>query len=65
MLADYIVVLVKNNAENDAEAKAYCIEQLMDFLEENTESFVNELFDSLDSKSYTLFIIINAVRMLF
>ena len=50
MLADYIVVLIKNNTINDIEAKAYCVEQLMDFLEDNTELFVNGLYDAINSK---------------
>ena len=51
VLADYVLALLKTD-ESEAVAKANCIENLHDFLLANTESFVNDVFNSVITKSY-------------
>ncbi|KAF9923885.1 hypothetical protein FBU30_006068 [Linnemannia zychae] len=51
MLADYIIALLKHDKEND-ELKELCVSQLEDFLQGETESFVDMLFKALATKSY-------------
>jgi hypothetical protein len=42
-LAEYVVALLKNDKEHQILVD-FCIDQLMDFLKENTRSFVKDLF---------------------
>ncbi|KAG0252572.1 RNA-binding protein 27, partial [Mortierella polycephala] len=51
MLADYIIALLKHD-KSDSELKTLCISQLEDFLQKETEPFVQTMFKALDSKSY-------------
>ncbi|KAG0372884.1 hypothetical protein BGX24_012449 [Mortierella sp. AD032] len=51
MLADYIIALLKHDKENE-ELKELCVSQLEDFLQQETESFVDMLFNALATKSY-------------
>ncbi|KAF9090612.1 hypothetical protein BGX29_011371 [Mortierella sp. GBA35] len=51
MLADYIIALLKHDKETD-ELRDLCVSQLEDFLQQETESFVDMLFKALASKSY-------------
>ncbi|KAG0292463.1 hypothetical protein BGZ96_004093 [Linnemannia gamsii] len=51
MLADYIIALLKHDKEND-ELKELCVSQLDDFLQQETEPFVDMLFKALATKSY-------------
>ncbi|WPG98145.1 Hypothetical protein R9X50_00093100 [Acrodontium crateriforme] len=51
VLGDYVLALVKTD-EPECIARASCIENLQDFLLENTEGFVNEVFTAIRLKSY-------------
>ncbi|KAG0217345.1 hypothetical protein B0O80DRAFT_529018 [Mortierella sp. GBAus27b] len=51
MLADYIIALLKHD-KGSSELKELCVTQLEDFLQKDTESFVNTMFRALESKSY-------------
>ena len=51
VLADYVVALAKSD-EPEPAAKGSCIENLKDFLLDNTESFVDQLFQAVSTKSY-------------
>ena len=52
VLADYVLALFKNDTGED-ELVAMLNEQLVDFLEGNTESFVRKAVDTLKNRSYT------------
>ncbi|ORX89540.1 hypothetical protein K493DRAFT_410377 [Basidiobolus meristosporus CBS 931.73] len=45
VLADYVIALLQHD-KPESELKAFCLEQLGDFLADETEGFVNKLFDS-------------------
>lgn len=51
VLADYALALVSTEDSEDV-ARANCIENLKDFLPNNAEQFVGELFDAIASRSY-------------
>ncbi|GJJ71935.1 RNA-binding protein 26 [Entomortierella parvispora] len=51
MLADYTIALLRHDKDT-AELKALCLSQLADFLQQETERFVDSLFVVLESKSY-------------
>ena len=51
VLADYVVALAKTDDPEPA-AKANCIENLKDFLVDNTEPFVDQLFHAISTKSF-------------
>ncbi|GAB1737329.1 hypothetical protein NU219Hw_g1254t1 [Hortaea werneckii] len=51
VLADYVLALVKTD-DPEPIAKANCIEQLKDFLGDNTESFINNAFLAIATKNY-------------
>ena len=51
VLADYVLALAKSEGPESV-AKTNCIDNLKDFLLDNTEPFVNELFQAISSKSY-------------
>ncbi|KAI6866551.1 hypothetical protein KC323_g3852 [Hortaea werneckii] len=51
VLADYVLALVKTD-DPEPVAKANCIEQLKDFLGDNTESFINNAFLAIATKNY-------------
>lgn len=51
VLADYVVALAKTDDPEPA-AKANCIANLKDFLVDNTEPFVDQLFQAISTKSY-------------
>ena len=51
VLADYVVALAKSD-EPEPTAKANSVENLRDFLADSTQSFVDELFQALKTKSY-------------
>ncbi len=51
VLADYVVALAKTDDPEPA-AKVNCIENLQDFLVDNTEPFVDQLFQAISTKSY-------------
>ncbi|XP_035249321.1 RNA-binding protein 26 isoform X1 [Anguilla anguilla] len=50
-LAKYVVALVKKD-KTEKELKALCIDQLDVFLQKETQTFVDRLFDAVNSKSY-------------
>ena len=51
VLADYALALVSTEDSEDV-AKANCIDNLRDFLPNNAEQFVDELFKAIATKSY-------------
>ncbi|KAI7718578.1 hypothetical protein KC353_g3661 [Hortaea werneckii] len=51
VLADYVLALVKTD-DPEPVAKSNCIEQLKDFLGDNTESFINNAFLAIATKNY-------------
>ncbi|XP_051567320.1 RNA-binding protein 26 isoform X2 [Myxocyprinus asiaticus] len=50
-LAKYVVALVKKD-KSEKELKALCIDQLDVFLQKETQTFVDKLFESVNAKSY-------------
>ncbi|KAL1021647.1 hypothetical protein UPYG_G00016110 [Umbra pygmaea] len=50
-LAKYVVALVKKD-KTEKELKALCIDQLDVFLQKETQTFVEKLFEAVNSKSY-------------
>ncbi|XP_030637079.1 RNA-binding protein 26 isoform X2 [Chanos chanos] len=50
-LAKYVVALVKKD-KSEKELKALCIDQLDVFLQKETQTFVDKLFEAVNSKSY-------------
>ncbi|KAM9396199.1 RNA-binding protein 26 isoform 1-T1 [Salvelinus alpinus] len=52
-LAKYVVALVKKD-KSETELKALCIDQLDVFLQKETQTFVDRLFEAVNSKSYYL-----------
>ncbi|XP_045570166.1 RNA-binding protein 26 isoform X2 [Salmo salar] len=50
-LAKYVVALVKKD-KSETELKALCIDQLDVFLQKETQTFVDRLFEAVNSKSY-------------
>ncbi|KAK6325875.1 hypothetical protein J4Q44_G00052170 [Coregonus suidteri] len=50
-LANYVVALVKKD-KSETELKALCIDQLDVFLQKETQTFVDRLFEAVNSKSY-------------
>ncbi|KAI9797044.1 MAG: hypothetical protein M1835_002294 [Candelina submexicana] len=51
VLADYVIALVRTEAPDD-EVKTSSIENLEDFLRENTSTFVEDIFTVIHTKSY-------------
>ena len=51
VLADYVLALVKTDEPTHI-AKSACVENLRDFIADNSQAFVNELFTAIDTKSY-------------
>ncbi|KWU41073.1 hypothetical protein RHOSPDRAFT_27871 [Rhodotorula sp. JG-1b] len=49
LLADFIIALLANDVPGRRELRANCIEQLVDFLEDNTTSFVDALMQYLEA----------------
>ncbi|XP_067842600.1 RNA-binding protein 26 isoform X2 [Heptranchias perlo] len=52
-LAKYVVALVKKD-KTENELKALCVDQLDVFLQKDTHSFVEKLFEAINAKSYLL-----------
>lgn len=50
-LADYVIALLKHD-KPEKELKNLCINQLEEFLRDETENFINQLFVALSNKSY-------------
>uniref|UniRef100_A0A667XYD6 RNA binding motif protein 26 n=1 Tax=Myripristis murdjan TaxID=586833 RepID=A0A667XYD6_9TELE len=50
-LAKYVVALVKKD-KSEKELKALCIDQLDVFLQKETQTFVDKLFEAVNNKSY-------------
>uniref|UniRef100_A0A3P8XAF7 RNA binding motif protein 26 n=1 Tax=Esox lucius TaxID=8010 RepID=A0A3P8XAF7_ESOLU len=50
-LAKYVVALVKKD-KSEIELKALCVDQLDVFLQKETQTFVEKLFEAVNSKSY-------------
>uniref|UniRef100_A0A4W4F6B6 RNA binding motif protein 26 n=1 Tax=Electrophorus electricus TaxID=8005 RepID=A0A4W4F6B6_ELEEL len=50
-LAKYVVALVKKD-KSDAELRALCVDQLDVFLQKETQTFVDKLFDAVNTHSY-------------
>uniref|UniRef100_A0A8C7K6D0 RNA binding motif protein 26 n=1 Tax=Oncorhynchus kisutch TaxID=8019 RepID=A0A8C7K6D0_ONCKI len=50
-LAKYVVALVKKD-KSETELKALCVDQLDVFLQKETQTFVDRLFEAVNSKSY-------------
>ncbi|XP_029458914.1 RNA-binding protein 26 isoform X5 [Rhinatrema bivittatum] len=50
-LANYVLALVKKD-KSEKELKASCIDQLDVFLQKETQTFVDKLFDAVNTKSY-------------
>lgn len=55
VLADYIVVLVKSDHRSTDSLKEHCREKLSDFLLDETDSFLADLFKYLEGMSLLLF----------
>ena len=53
MLAKYVVALLRKD-DNDNEIQANCIDQLRDFLKDETTKFVESLFKTLEG-SWSMF----------
>lgn len=51
VLADYVLALIKTDDAEDV-AKPNCVDNLRDFLGERAESFVEQVFDAIATKSY-------------
>ena len=51
VLAEYVLALVKSD-EPDTVAKANAVANLQDFLQENSDKFVDEVFDAISTKAY-------------
>ncbi|CAG8793409.1 10916_t:CDS:2, partial [Cetraspora pellucida] len=51
VLAEYVIALLKHDKSNQ-DLRQLCIDQLDDFLKEETEPFVEKLFESLATKEY-------------
>ena len=51
VLADYVLALIRND-DSEPVAKANSIENLRDFLPNNVESFVNDVFVAIATKAY-------------
>ncbi|KAI8941783.1 hypothetical protein NX059_002984 [Plenodomus lindquistii] len=51
VLADYVLALVIGQ-DSEANVKRDCLESLSDFLQDYTETFVNDVIDALRDKSY-------------
>ena len=51
VLADYVLALVRSD-EPDAQVQQTCVENLEDFLQGETASFVNAVFEVIRTKSY-------------
>ena len=48
-LAEYVLTLLKHD-KNGTELRRHCVDQLYDFLKENTETFVADLFRTIQGK---------------
>jgi hypothetical protein len=53
-LAEYVIALLKNDKEEE-DLKKHCTKELMDFLKNETESFVQLLFQVLAGNLMTCF----------
>ncbi|CAI5504923.1 unnamed protein product [Closterium sp. Naga37s-1] len=53
LLANYVVALLKNSKPHD-ELRRLCLDQLQDFLTDETEGFVAKLFDALERGEISL-----------
>ncbi|GJP59950.1 hypothetical protein CLOP_g16932 [Closterium sp. NIES-67] len=53
LLANYVVALLKNSKPHD-ELRQLCLDQLQDFLTDETEGFVTKLFDALERGEISL-----------
>ncbi|KAL0264923.1 hypothetical protein SLS55_000877 [Diplodia seriata] len=51
VLADYVLALVRTDG-SDEQVKTNCLENLEDFLHDHTESFVDDVFNAIRTKSY-------------
>ncbi|CAG8474581.1 13350_t:CDS:2, partial [Dentiscutata heterogama] len=51
VLAEYVIALLKHDKSNQ-DLRQLCVDQLDDFLKEETEPFVEKLFESLVTKEY-------------
>ena len=51
-LAQYVEALIKDDDLSKGELKEHCLSELSDFLEENTEAFVNKMFAAIEDESY-------------
>eukprot|EP00960_Hanusia_phi_P036594 752412-Hanusia_phi.AAC.5 len=51
VLAEYVIALLKNDTALD-DLRKMCLDQLVDFLQENTEPFVEKLFEDLKDWSW-------------
>lgn len=52
-LAEYVLTLLKHD-KNGSELRKHCVDQLYDFLKENTETFVSDLFSAIQDESYCI-----------
>lgn len=52
VLAKYVLALLRHDAKDGEELQLHCIDQLRDFLKEETENFVSSLFSVLGDGSY-------------
>jgi hypothetical protein len=53
-LAQYVVALLKHHDKKGDVLKNHCSEQLIDFLQDKTDSFLDSLFQVLKDGSYIL-----------
>ena len=53
VLAKYVVALLRH--DKGKELKSHCVEQLRDFLKDETEPFVDLLFTALEGQIWNLF----------
>ncbi|KAF9638472.1 hypothetical protein BFW01_g9369 [Lasiodiplodia theobromae] len=51
VLADYVLALVRSE-DSDEQVKVNCLENLEDFLRDHTGSFVDDVFNTIRTKSY-------------
>ena len=53
VLAKYVRALLKDDTEHQ-DPKAHCVDELRDFLKENTETFVDDLFYAIECKFHMM-----------
>jgi RNA-binding protein 26 len=52
VLAQYVEALIKDDDMSRTDLKKHCVSELNDFLNQNTETFVDKMFAAIDDGSY-------------